>query len=243
MPSFKIWEKNPSQSNYKAAYFIGGIALTFLTLSFISMVFAVFLNWGGIRTMYVVSDSMVPTFSKGDLLLVSTHSNSLAPGDIIAYSAPWVNDQLVTHRIQSMDDLQVIAKGDANALSDPAFPRTAIYGEIVSSIPKLGYLFNPYAICGLATLALILSTIADRLRPKARHKAPEVSLFRKWKEKHSQEMKAPETDLWPGTYLNFESKLEKVILPVYSPEIDFPSESTGEGNLSDISEDPTISAS
>ena len=54
----------------------------------VTMGFTVLLKGCHIDPMYVVSNSMTPTFSSGDIILVSTRHNAVAAGDVIAYKTP-----------------------------------------------------------------------------------------------------------------------------------------------------------
>lgn len=167
---------------------VGFISNMLIVVATLCMGFALVLSLMGMRTMYVVSNSMVPTFSKGDLLVVTKEYHALAVGDIIAYKAPWAEDKNVTHRIVALDKTEVTAKGDNNATADPPAPVENIYGEIVATVPKAGLLFNPFTIVSVTVLGLILSYIADMLRPRARH-----ALVRKGSlSLHSK--KAPQTE-------------------------------------------------
>lgn len=80
----------------------------------------------GTRALAVTSDSMSPTFSSGDLVLVE-HATpariaSAAPGDIITFAGNESSNGLITHRIvriiRSTDTPAFVTKGDANAATD-----------------------------------------------------------------------------------------------------------------------------
>lgn len=104
----------------------------------------------------VVSDSMVPTFYKGDLLLVKGEEfNSLEVGDIIVYRikdaeteecAYWKRKQdesgiPIVHRIVQKNSTFVVTKGDDNAAPDycPVEP-DEVKGKVYFIIPKLGWI-------------------------------------------------------------------------------------------------------
>ena len=72
-------------------------------------------------SMYVVmSDSMKPTFSSGDMIVVASPGSFLAddiePGKIITFSH---NDNLVTHRIVAIEGDRIYTKGDGQEEADP----------------------------------------------------------------------------------------------------------------------------
>jgi signal peptidase len=92
--------------------------------------------------IYMVrSDSMQPVFKAGDLI-ISVPADSFLAGDIgigsiIVYQ---LSDELVTHRIISIEGEQLTTKGDAN--EDPDARSVAfsqINGIFLFSIPVLGY--------------------------------------------------------------------------------------------------------
>lgn len=120
----------------------------------------------GLNAYTVVSGSMEPTYSVGDLLYVKKVSpNSIRVGDPITFV---LNEDLVvaTHRVIEIDDAQqhFYTKGDANEVADanPVHYKNLI-GKPVFSIPLLGYVSNwvqnppgtYIAICGGVALLLI----------------------------------------------------------------------------------------
>lgn len=65
----------------------------------------------------VVSDSMVPEFKRGDVILTQSISLEPNPGDIISFTA--MNRNLdVTHRIIQVKGGRIITKGDNNPWND-----------------------------------------------------------------------------------------------------------------------------
>ena len=72
-------------------------------------------------SVYVVmSDSMKPTFSSGDMVVVagpgSFQSADIEPGKIITFSH---NDNIVTHRVVSVEGDRIYTKGDGQEEVDP----------------------------------------------------------------------------------------------------------------------------
>jgi len=82
----------------------------------------------------VVSDSMEPTLSKNDLIVVKKKKDYYV-GDIIVYK---VNNKLVIHRIVRIEESEVITKGDANEFEDKSINMDDIYGKLDFSIPVVG---------------------------------------------------------------------------------------------------------
>lgn len=130
----------------------------------VTMGFTVLLKGCHIDPMYVVSDSMTPTFSSGDIVLVSTRSNAVAAGDVIAYKN--TSGDMVTHRITSMDHNMVTTRGDANKSDDPMFPTSAIHGEVVGIIPHLGWAFRRVTVWSSLVVGIGLCILSNTLRPR-----------------------------------------------------------------------------
>ncbi len=66
----------------------------------------------------VISDSMKPTFVKGDIILSQAFSKEPNTGDIVTFKARGVVNP-ITHRVIGIQDNLVKTKGDNNPLVDP----------------------------------------------------------------------------------------------------------------------------
>lgn len=109
------------------------------------VVFAVFLMGSrlvGFQVFHVVSPSMEPTYSEGDLIYVKeVDPDSIKIGDPITFV---LNEDLVvaTHRVVAIDseNRQFTTKGDANKTEDAAPVHfNNLIGVPVFAIPLLGY--------------------------------------------------------------------------------------------------------
>ena len=109
------------------------------------VIFAIFLMGSrlvGLQVFHVVSPSMEPTYSEGDLLYVKeVDPDSVKVGDPITFV---LNEDLVvaTHRVVAIDseNRQFTTKGDANETEDAAPVHfNNLIGVPVFSIPLLGY--------------------------------------------------------------------------------------------------------
>lgn len=111
----------------------------------------------GVGAAVVLSGSMEPELSVGDLLIVSERE-AYEVGDIVVFQD---GRTPVTHRIVETDeDGKFITRGDANNTNDaPIFP-DQIKGEVVFSIPLLGYavnvIKNPFGTLFILALAVFL---------------------------------------------------------------------------------------
>lgn len=145
------------------------------------VVFAVFLMGSrlvGLQVFHVVSPSMEPTYSEGDLLYVKeVDPDSVKVGDPITFV---LNEDLVvaTHRVVAIDsgNRQFTTKGDANETEDAAPVHfNNLIGIPVFSIPLLGYVSayiqSPpgiYVAIGLGIVLLAAVFLPDLLTKKAK---------------------------------------------------------------------------
>jgi signal peptidase I len=65
----------------------------------------------------IISDSMRPEFQRGDLVMSQSISKEPQVGDIITFKAAGVQNP-VTHRVLSIQNNNVVTKGDNNPLAD-----------------------------------------------------------------------------------------------------------------------------
>ncbi len=110
----------------------------------------------------VLSGSMEPTFSKGDLIFVKG-TDEIAVGDIVVYRS---GRELIVHRVIELDGDQVVTQGDANNVPDAAFDRSAVVGVVIGWIPWVGTVVNilktPVACVLLLAAALLLIELSFR---------------------------------------------------------------------------------
>src|SRR5438094_4630742 len=78
---------------------------------------------GAYRTLTVLSGSMRPAFSPGDVVVAKPESTGAVKiGDVLVYQIPVADHHVESHRITkilSRDPLTVQTKGDANNGADP----------------------------------------------------------------------------------------------------------------------------
>lgn len=93
----------------------------------------------GVGAAVVLSGSMEPELSVGDLLIV-LDSSSYEIGDVVVYQD---GNIAVTHRIvRFSDEEEIVTQGDANNTEDDPISAEAIKGEVVAVIPFVGYVIN-----------------------------------------------------------------------------------------------------
>lgn len=151
------------------------------TLVVLVVIFAIFLMGSrlvGLQVFTVVSGSMEPTYSVGDLIYVkSVDPDSVKVGDPITFV---LNEDLVvaTHRVVDIDsaEREFTTKGDANTSTDanPVHFNNLI-GVPVFSIPYLGYVSayiqsppGMYIAIGFGALLLVMVFLPDMLTKKSK---------------------------------------------------------------------------
>ena len=111
----------------------------------------------GYGASVVLSGSMEPALSVGDLLIVREQER-YAVGDIVVYQS---GRTPVVHRIVAIDDESVTTRGDANNANDETFVPGAIKGAVIAAIPLVGYavwaLKSPVAVVVLLAAAVLLT--------------------------------------------------------------------------------------
>ena len=111
----------------------------------------------GVGAAVIVSGSMEPELSVGDLIIVRER-DSYEIGDVIVYQDGRMS---VTHRIVAMNEESVTTKGDANNTNDDPIVPAQIKGEVVAAIPLVGYVIDAIktplgTLCILALAVLLL---------------------------------------------------------------------------------------
>lgn len=96
------------------------------------------LSIGGFRVFTVISESMVPEYQIGDILIVkSVDANTIKVGDDICYlgEEEEFKDKVVTHRVKRINnennELEFITEGIANVMEDPPVSEDQIYGKVI----------------------------------------------------------------------------------------------------------------
>ena len=144
---------------------INNIVYVILFLIVASVLFVVILQrasnndiaLGGIRIFNIVSESMVPKYNIGDVLVVkSIEPQNIKVGDDIAYigQESTFNQKIVTHQVIKIDyengEYIFHTKGIANILEDPLVHQNQVFGKVVYKIWILSLiskiLSNVYAV-------------------------------------------------------------------------------------------------
>lgn len=91
----------------------------------------------GLRALTVLSGSMRPVLQPGDIIVIkNSDASTLKNGDIVTMM---VGNELVTHRIVSINSKGVTTRGDANNVNDGITSFSNIVGTYCFRIPYAGY--------------------------------------------------------------------------------------------------------
>lgn len=132
--------------------------------------------FAGCASMIVITGSMSGTIEKGDMVIVK-RTNDYKLGDIVTYVD--TNGEVVTHRIVNYGSQEgtFVTKGDANPTTDGKdISVDQIAGEVVLTIPKVGWVFDWFLHGGgiiytIALLAIIVAAVYFWNVTKPEHEA------------------------------------------------------------------------
>lgn len=128
---------------------INNIVYVILFLIVASVLFVVILQrasnnaiaLGGVRVFNIISESMIPKYNIGDVLVVkSIEPQNINVGDDIAYigQESTFNQKIVTHQVIKIDyengEYIFHTKGIANILEDPLVHQNQVFGKVVYKI-------------------------------------------------------------------------------------------------------------
>ena len=128
---------------------INNIVYVILFLIVASVLFVVILQrasnnaiaLGGVRVFNIISESMIPKYNIGDVLVVkSLEPQNIKVGDDIAYigQESTFNQKIVTHQVIKIDyengEYIFHTKGIANILEDPLVHQNQVFGKVVYKI-------------------------------------------------------------------------------------------------------------
>lgn len=116
----------------------------------------------GFGASVVLSGSMEPEFSKGDLIVVK-ESEGYAVGDIVVFQQ---GATLIVHRIIAIDGEDVTTKGDANNSADEPIKLSTIKAKVIFDIPFVGKIVSavktPVGTVCLIAVAILLVELPRR---------------------------------------------------------------------------------
>jgi len=117
----------------------------------------------GYALLEVISGSMEPKISKGDIVVIDTKVKKYKVNDIITFKD--VNGSFVTHRIVEINDSELITKGDANNTIDEAIDKDMIIGRYVYQINGIGALIkslrSPFILGMILVIGILLCVLVS----------------------------------------------------------------------------------
>ena len=119
----------------------------------------------GYGSAVVLSGSMEPEFSEGDLILIK-ETKDYKQNDIVVFQG---GNNLIVHRIIDIDGETITTKGDANKTADEPINVSNIKGKVLFWIPFLGNVVS-FLKTPLGTVCIITSAIALIEIPHRREK-------------------------------------------------------------------------
>lgn len=113
----------------------------------------------GYGAAVVLSGSMEPEFSKGDLIVVK-ETEQYKQNDIVVFQD---TNSLVVHRIINIEGNTVTTKGDANKSADEPIDISAVKGKVLFCIPfvgnAVGFIKTPIGTVCVIAIAIALIEI------------------------------------------------------------------------------------
>ena len=109
----------------------------------------------GYGAAVVLSGSMEPTISEGDLIIVQ-ETDQFKENDIVVFQD---GKLLVVHRITNISGERVLTKGDANQIADEPINVSDVKGKVLFWIPYVGNVVNILKT-PIGTICVIAAAIA-----------------------------------------------------------------------------------
>jgi signal peptidase len=163
----------PAQRRRSRAGPMLGWAATALVVAFALVYGALRLaDW---RPLTIVTGSMRPTYSPGDLIIVGPQRASAArPGEVITFAHPRRRGRTLTHRVVKVQSgppvapgwLAITTKGDANTVPERWSIRAdGNVGRVRAHLPRVGEIAAPLGDgvprgAAIAALTLLTATLA-----------------------------------------------------------------------------------
>jgi len=120
----------------------GAVAVVLLAVLALAIALAVVPRMMGGAALTVLTGSMEPTYSPGDMVVSLPHDR-YAVGDIVTFQPVSDDPALITHRIVSVLELpsgtEYVTRGDANGADDVPIVAEQIMGEVAYSVPWIGF--------------------------------------------------------------------------------------------------------
>ena len=106
-------------------------------------------NYFGYTYMNVISGSMADAINVDDYIFIKLNDKDFKEGDVITFK---VDDAIITHRVMTIYDGEILTKGDANNDSD----NVITYDDVIGKVVYVGKDFGVYMKV-LATPSVFIS--------------------------------------------------------------------------------------
>lgn len=165
----------------------GAFSVLVLAILALALALAVVPRAMGGEALTVLTGSMEPTYSPGDMV-VSVPRDSYAVGDVVTFQPVSNDPTLITHRIVAIqlggpEGTSYVTRGDANGANDEPIQAEQVMGEVVYHVPYVGHLALAagehrsalIAICGAALIGYGVYSVGSDLISKRRRSRTETS--------------------------------------------------------------------
>lgn len=133
-------------------------AVLVLALLALTLAVAVVPRVLGGAALTVLTGSMEPTYSPGDMV-VAVPQDSYEVGDVVTFQPVSDDPTLVTHRVVGVrlgTDTRYVTRGDANGADDEPIQAGQVMGRVVYHVPYVGHV----ATAAGSHRGLLLTTVA-----------------------------------------------------------------------------------
>jgi len=111
----------------------------------------------GYAYLEVISGSMEPKISIGDIVIIDTRVKKYKVKDIVTFKD--INGSFVTHRIMEIKDDEIITQGDANNTVDDSITSDKIVGRYVYKLDGIGALMKSFRSPLTLVMILIIGVV------------------------------------------------------------------------------------
>jgi len=111
----------------------------------------------GYAYLEVISGSMEPKISIGDIVIIDTRVKKYKVKDIVTFKD--INGSFVTHRIIEIKDDEIITQGDANNTVDDSITSDKIVGRYVYKLDGIGALMKSFRSPLTLVMILIIGVV------------------------------------------------------------------------------------
>lgn len=147
---------------------------------------------GGYAILEVVTGSMEPTIHVGDIIIINKKETNYRESDIVTFYD--VDGSFVTHRIVSINETEMITKGDNNNTEDEPVKMDKIVGKYLFKITGAGKLLasfkSPFVLVMILIIGLLFCVFVSmdkEGKPILTEEEKELQEFREYQNKKLEE--------------------------------------------------------